>query len=372
MMALVLADHSCATAPRTADYPPAHPNLIPKETSKNVPLIFHEPAMAALVTARQRTYSWGDLVQGATDVDINEWFGEFYNMIQKALGKPGSVSIEEYFKQLMTFGKIAALYVFIAVITDFFIKHYVFRWRTAMNDFYMSHWASVRHIEGASQRVQEDTMRFARIMEGLGVNFMRSIMTLIAFLPILWDLSKNVTELPWIGPVDHSLIYVAIMFALAGTVLLAAIGVKLPGLEFNNQKVEAAYRKELVHGEDDYERADDFTAGALFNDVRRNYFRLFFHYMYFDVAKWSYLQFGVLVPYVALGPTIVTGAVTLGVMQQIIRAFGRVESSFQFLVNSWTTIVELLSVLKRLRAFEQQIKQVERGGDSDTAVPQSA
>lgn len=305
------------------------------------------------------------------DVDINEWFGDFYNLIQKALGKPGSVSLQDYFAQLLTFGKIAGLYVFIAVVLDFYIKHYIFRWRTAMNDYYMSYWSGLRQIEGAAQRVQEDTMRFARIMEGLGVNFMRSVMTLFAFLPILWDLSKNVTELPWIGKIDHSLVFVAILFALAGTVLMAVIGIKLPGLEFNNQKVEAAYRKELVYGEDDAERADDFTAKALFNDVRRNYFRLFFHYMYFDVAKWSYLQFGVLVPYVALGPTIVAGVVTLGVMQQIIRAFNRVESSFQFLVNSWTTIVELISVYKRLRAFESQIRLKEAGGP-DRALPQSA
>jgi peptide/bleomycin uptake transporter len=77
--------------------------------------------------------------------------------------------------------------------------------------------------------------------------------------------------------------------------------------------------------------------------------------MYFDVAKWSYVQFGVLVPYIALAPTLVTGTITLGLMQQIVRAFGRVESSFQYLVNSWTTIVELISVYKRLRAFERQI-----------------
>jgi peptide/bleomycin uptake transporter len=77
--------------------------------------------------------------------------------------------------------------------------------------------------------------------------------------------------------------------------------------------------------------------------------------MYFDVARYAYLQFGVLVPYIALGPTLVAGVITLGVMQQIVRAFGRVESSFQYLVNSWTTIVELISVYKRLRAFEHRI-----------------
>ena len=289
------------------------------------------------------------------DVKINEWFGGFYNLLQKALGAPNSVTLAEFLEYQVTFGSIAGVYIVIAVFNDFFIKHFVFRWRTAMTEFYAAHWQGLRDVEGAAQRVQEDTMRFARLMEGLGVSFMRSVMTLLAFLPILWTLSEKVTELPWIGAVDHSLVYVAILFALAGTVLLATVGVKLPGLEFQNQRVEAAFRKELVYGEDDPARASPAQFNGLFSDVRRNYFRLFFHYMYFDVARYSYLQFGVLVPYLALGPTIVAGGMTLGVMQQIVRAFGRVESSFQFLVNSWSTIVELISVYKRLRAFEQRI-----------------
>ncbi|MEP1932964.1 MAG: putative transporter [Roseibium sp.] len=303
------------------------------------------------------------------DVRINEWFGSFYDTIQKALAEPGSVTFPEYMKELSTFFWIAALYVAIAVVLDFYIKHFIFRWRTAMNDYYMGHWHVVRHIEGASQRVQEDTMRFARIMEGLGVSFMRSIMTLIAFLPLLWGLSSHITELPWIGEVSHSLVYVAILSAASGTVLLAAVGFKLPGLEFNNQKVEAAYRKELVHGEDNEDRADPPAVTELFGHVRKNYFRLFFHYLYFDVAKWSYLQATVLVPYLALGPTIISGAITLGVMQQIVRAFSRVESSFQYLVNAWTTIVELISVYKRLRAFEEHITEYQQNGGQPRPVP---
>jgi len=290
------------------------------------------------------------------DVKINEWFGTFYDVVQKALGKPGSITIGEYWAQLSTFLNIAMVFVLVAVLLDFFTKHYVFRWRQAMNDYYMAHWEKLRHIEGAAQRVQEDTMRFAAIVESLGVEFMRSLMVLFAFLPILATLSAKVTELPIFGAVHYSLVWVAIAFALGGTVVLAVVGIKLPGLQFQNQRVEAAYRKELVYGEDHAERAQPPQVQSLFADVRRNYFRLYFHYLYFDVVKWSYLQVGVLVPYVALGPTLVAGAVTLGVMQQIVRAFGRVESAFQFLVLSWGTIVELISVYKRLRAFEMQIK----------------
>ncbi|MBE7368491.1 peptide antibiotic transporter SbmA [Ramlibacter pallidus] len=289
------------------------------------------------------------------DVQINEWFGTFYDLVQKALSTPGSITLPQYWQQLSTFLSIAMIYITVAVLVDFFVKHYVFRWRQAMNDYYMAFWPKLRTIEGAAQRVQEDTMRFARIVESLGVELMRSLMTLAAFLPILWGLSDKITSIPVIGSIPHSLVWVSIGWALFGTILLAATGVLLPGLEFNNQRVEAAYRKELVYGEDHADRATPAVAASLFQHVRRNYFRLFFHYLYFDVVKWSYLQVSVLVPLIAMGPTIAAGVITLGVMQQIARAFDKVTESFQYLVLSWGTIVELISVYKRLRAFERRI-----------------
>ena len=181
-------------------------------------------------------------------------------------------------------------------------------------------------------------------------------MTLIAFLPILWGLSTYVKDLPIIGAIPQPLVVVAVLWSIFGTGLLAIAGIKLPGLQFRNQRVEAAYRKELVFGEDDADRAQPPTLAVLFQDVRRNYFRIYFNYLYFNVARYGYLQLSVLVPYVALGPTIVAAGFTLGIMQQIIRAFGQVESSFQYLVNSWSTIVELISIYKRLKAFEATLE----------------
>jgi len=303
------------------------------------------------------------------DVQINEWFGTFYDLVQNALSKPGSITLASYWQQLSTFLSIAMIYVTVAVVLDFFIKHYIFRWRQAMNDYYMQHWHKLRKIEGAAQRVQEDTMRFASIMEGLGVDLMRSLMTLAAFVPILWVLSDKITALPIIGSIPHSLVWVSIGWALFGTFLLAVTGILLPGLQFQNQRREAAYRKELVYGEDDATRAQPPVVQTLFQEVRRNYFRLFFHYLYFDVVKWSYLQVSVLVPLIAIGPTVAAGVITLGVMQQISRAFDKVTESFQYLVYSWSTIVELISVYKRLRTFESQIHEPDAAPPDDGLVP---
>ena len=291
------------------------------------------------------------------DVRINEWFGEFYDTLQKALTEPNSVTEKDFIAYLFTFAKIAAVYILVVIFSDYFTSQWTFRWRTAMADFYHDKWDYASSIEGASQRVQEDTLKFARIMEGLGAELLRSLRTLIAFTPILWGLSKSITVLPWIGEVDHALVWVAIISALGGTLLLAAVGIKLPGIEYDIQKEEAGYRKELVHGEDSPIRAAPPTIGQLYDRVRGIHFKSYFRYLYFNTVKWSYFQGMVIVPYLALAPTIVTGAITLGFVQQITRAFGRVEGSLQYLVKSWSTIVELISVWKRLREFEEKLNQ---------------
>jgi len=293
--------------------------------------------------------------QVEVSVMLNEWYGSFYNLIQKALSAPNSITLTEFYTELSSVMIILMVAITVSVCNAFFVSHYVFRWRTAMTDYYTSKWQHVRHIEGASQRIQEDTMRFASIMESLGVSFLNAIMTLIAFLPILWQLSGYVKEVPIIGVVPQALVFVAILWSIFGTILLAIAGIKLPGLEFKNQKVEAAYRKELVYGEDNDNRAQPMTLSELFHNVRGNYFRLYLHYVYFNIVRYGYLQIGAFIPIVILAPSIVAGAFTLGIMQQILNAFNQVENSFQYLVNSWTTIVELLSIYKRLKAFESAV-----------------
>lgn len=293
--------------------------------------------------------------QVQVSVAINSWYGPFYDLVQAALSKSKPVTIEQFYGELSTFSGIALVAVVVGVLTRFFVSHYIFRWRTAMNNYYVANWPRLRTIEGASQRVQEDTMRFATTVEGLGVNLISAVLTLLAFLPVLLRLSSNITELPLIGSIPYPLVFAAVAWSLLGTGALALIGIRLPGIEFFNQRVEAAYRKELVLGEDDSTHADPPTLNALFTNIRRNYFRLYLNFLYFNVGRIVYLQTDVIFPYILLGPTIVAGKITLGSMNQILNAFTQVRTSFQYLVNSWSTIVELISIYQRLRAFEAKI-----------------
>ena len=296
-------------------------------------------------------------VQVQIDVKINEWFGQFYDMIQKALGSPNAITIGEYWASLLSFIYLAGIYVGIAVAVSFFTAHFLFRWRTAMVEWYHSVYEKARTIEGASQRVQEDTIKFTRIMEGLGTSFIEAIMVLIQFTPILIGLSAGI-PIFFFGDWQYGLVTGALVWSIGGTLFLVGLGwlLRLVGVEYDLQKKEAAYRKILVIAEDDGnirpKRIDE-----LFADVRSIHFLSYLRYLYFNVGRIAYLQANVLSAYVFLAPAIVAGAVTLGVMQQIIRAFGRVEGSMQYLLKAWPTIIELASVYKRLREFERQIKE---------------
>ena len=298
-------------------------------------------------------------VQVKIDVKINEWFGVFYDMIQKALATPNAITIEEYWATLVSFITLAGVYIALYVLIIFFTSHYLFRWRASMVEWYHTVYDKAGKIEGASQRVQEDTIKFTRYMEDLGTSFIESVMLLIQFVPILLGLSIGI-PIFFFGDWQYGLVTGALLWTVGGTIFLIGLGwlLRLVGIEYDVQKKEAAYRKILVLAEDDGNIRPK-TINELFEDVRSIHFLSYTRYLYFNIGRMAYLQANVLSAYVFLAPAIVAGVVTLGVMQQIIRAFGRVEGSMQYLIKAWPTIIELASVYKRLREFEAQINEEE-------------
>ena len=333
------------------------------------------------VNKKWRLWSWGGLLvillslffQVQMTVAINSWYGKFYDLLQKAgdyVDNPKE-GIDLFFSQLVSvnyildgfkgdpsFAVIAFPYITLAIFTGWFTRIYGLRWREAITFSYIPQWQAVEYeIEGASQRIQEDCNRFARIVESLGLQAIRAIMTLIAFIPILWGLSDKV-DLPFLRDIKGSLVWFSLIVSLGGIVISWFVGIKLPGLEYKNQRVEAAFRKDLVLGEDDkvnYGQTE--TLLELFTGIRFNYHRLYLHYGYFDGWSTTYDQFMIIAPYLIMGPGLFTGIITLGVMVQVSNAFGRVHGGFALLLHNWTTITELRSIWKRLREFENNLSK---------------
>jgi peptide/bleomycin uptake transporter len=295
------------------------------------------------------------------DVAINGWYGPFYDLLAKATTQKGSVKVSELYSSLMIFAGLIVVFIISYSGQRFFVRHYIFRWREAMHHFYSDNWKNLRTIEGASQRVQDDTMQFARAMENQGASILDAFMTLIAFLPILYGYSKHITELPIVGAIPQALVWASIAWAVFGTTFLGLVGIKLPGLEFRNQRVEASLRKELVLGEDNPDRADPPTLKSMFTDVKKNYFRLYFNYLYFDFAKIIYINADTVYSLILMFPSIAAGTMTFGLFQQINNAFDKVRDAFRVLTKDWDSIVKLISIYKRLRAFEATLEGKDLG-----------
>ena len=326
-----------------------------------------------------RLWSWGGLLllivslwfQVQMTVAINTWYKKFYDLLQNAgdyVDKPQE-GIKLFFSQLisldyilngfegdLSFVVIAFPYIFLAIFTGWFTRIYGLRWREAMTFNYIPKWQAVEsEIEGASQRIQEDCNRFARIIETLGLQVIRAFMTLIAFIPILWTLSDKV-DIPILRDIEGSLVWFTLIVSLGGIVISWFVGIKLPGLEYKNQRVEAAFRKDLVLGEDDKKNyAQTETLLELFTGIRFNYHRLYLHYGYFDGWMHTYDQFMIIAPYLIMGPGLFTGLITLGVLMQVSNAFSRVHGGFALFLHNWTTITELRSIWKRLSEFERNL-----------------
>ena len=167
-----------------------------------------------------------------------------------------------------------------------------------MVEWYHAVYDQARHIEGAAQRVQEDTIKFSRIMEQLGTSLIESIMVLVQFVPILFGLSLGI-PIFFFGDWPYGLITGAIVWSIGGTLFLILLGwvLRLVGIEYDLQKKEAAYRKILVIAEDD-ETIRPKRIDELFEDVRSIHYLSYLRYLYFNIGRIAYLQANVLSAYV--------------------------------------------------------------------------
>jgi peptide/bleomycin uptake transporter len=303
---------------------------------------------------KYRVWAWVGLValmsitsfQVYLTVLLNSWYARFYNILQKA------EDIDGFWSSMIEFSYIAMTYVVVASFLFWLAQHYAFRWREAINNYYIPLWSKCDgNIEGASQRIQQDTYEFSKFLEKFGLGIFKAVLTLVAFIPILWNISSNVT-IPFFKDIEGSLFYLAFLTSFGGIFVSFLVGIKLPNIEYENQKKEAAYRKSLVYSEDDKDYAKSETLFDLFLGVKANYFKLFNHYSYFTLWENIYGQVMIILPYLVMAPSLFVGVITLGIVTQTGNAFGKVNESFSYFIVHWIEITKFLSVIKRLREFE--------------------
>jgi peptide/bleomycin uptake transporter len=289
------------------------------------------------------------------------------------LQRPGEHAMDDFWKSIVYWVLITGPFWILAAVTNYVMRLYALSWREAITFNYLPRWKNVTEdIEGASQRIQEDIFRFTRIMESLAVQIAQAVMTLIAFIPVLWNLGREI-NVGWVKNIPGVLVWAALLITIGGLCLSWVVGIKLPKLEYDNQKAEAAFRKQLVLAEDDKIRyTATYALIELFTSIRLNYRRLFRHHGYFDLWINLYDQFVSVVPYLVMGPGVFIGIITLGMLQQVVHAFEKVHTSLSLFLHNWTVITEFRSIRLRLREFEEHLERqqtIESESDLNNVIP---
>jgi peptide/bleomycin uptake transporter len=263
-----------------------------------------------------------------------------------------------------SFLEILIIYVPVATYATWQTQRYTFNWREANTHYYLQRWeASTAKIEGGSQRIQEDLMIFGKTLQSLFSGFVNKIFILFAFIPVLWQLSEGLPI--WNGQIIPGfLVWAALTLSIGGTLLSFLLGIKLPGLEYKNQVVEATFRKKLVYSEDDYNERLTADLFPMFAAVKRNYYRLFNYYMGFGIWQTSFSLIAGNVAIIVLAPSYFAQLITFGVLIQVLNAFGRVEGALTYFIDRWTTIVDFQSVIKRLREFNRVLDEADREAEA--------
>ena len=248
---------------------------------------------------------------------------------------------------------------------------WAFHWRLALMRRYLELWDASSTVEGASQRIHEDTQRFASALQGCLAVVLDAVLTLAVFAPLLVDLGARAVA-PWHDEVrvlgDGWLVVTAVVAATLGLGGAMVFGKHLVLLEFANQRVEAALRRLLVlrevEGQPRYRGVTglmsfDGDVGRALADLRRNYHRLFRHFWLLNTWLSGFDQACVLLPYFLVAPLVFAAdperRITLGVLVQVANCFDKVFGSLSVVADSWGAVNDFRSTLLRLREFEANL-----------------
>ena len=255
-------------------------------------------------------------------------------------------------------GLVAVAFIDVFVIARFSTKYgrlFALWWRGALMENFILRWRhTTHHVEGASQRLQEDLRRLPDCFESVGMGAIRSVLFFFLFGFQLFWMSDYFHTGPfaWLG----SLMVVVFGLNVIGGAISVWLGRHLPEQVQANEANEARLRERLVFAEHDRSYLD--TDGGWRRDwdlVESGYTTYYDHLTGFVVWVQGFDKIMMAAPYVMCLTALFTGDITYAIMGQIVDAFGRVNGSFSYLVNNASVLIDLYAAFKRLCGFDRTL-----------------
>lgn len=310
---------------------------------------------------------------------LNEWNRVFYDALQNK-------DAEVFWRELGRFTYLAFGFIIIAVYRFYLTQLLQMRWRAWMTGHYLDRWLAHKafyHLELArfskaetatpdnpDQRISEDVNQFTSYSVSLTMGLLNAVVTLVSFVGILWGLSGSFSFS--LGGREYTIpgfmVWMAVFYALAGSVITHYVGRALIGLNFRQQRVEADFRHHMVRVReysesialDRGEAVERGQAGSRFAAVLANYLQLIKRQKTLTWFTVGYGQAAVVFPFIVAAPRFFSGAIQLGELMQIASAFGRVQDALSWFVDNYDSLAAWRATTDRLTSFEESFAQVQQ------------
>jgi vitamin B12/bleomycin/antimicrobial peptide transport system ATP-binding/permease protein len=304
---------------------------------------------------------------------FNDWNRVFYDALQN---RDATV----FWHQLGVFCILAACYIVVAVYKFYLTQLLELGWRAWMTRDYLQRWLS-HHVfyrlelqaqngtDNPDQRIQEDVQQFTADTVGLSLGLLDASVTLLSFIGILWMLSGGFSfEL---GGASYNIpgfmVWMALFYALSGSLLGHWIGRSMASLNFRQQRLEADFRHHLMRVRE-YSEAIALDRGAgveraslqtRFAQVIDNFMRLLRVQKRYTWFSSGYGQAAVVFPMLVASPRYFSGAIQLGELMQISSAFGQVQESLSWFISNYSRLASWQATTLRLTSFQDQMLAID-------------
>jgi len=304
------------------------------------------------------------------NVLLNQWNNAFYNALQDK-------NYTVFWSQLVRFTWLAALFIVAAVYQIYLNQMLQIRWRRWLTERYLGAWLAdgayyrmqltATETDNPDQRIAEDLRLFVGATLTLGIGGMRAVVTLVAFLGILWGLSGSITVPVGSGwTIPGYMVWAALLYAIVGTWLTNLIGRPLVRLNFDQQRYEADFRFSLVRFRENAEGVALYRGEAdelrnfreRFGEVVGNWWAIMRRQKRLTWFTAGYGQAAIIFPFVVAAPRYFRGEMQLGGLMQVASAFGQVQDSLSFIISAYTDIAQWRSVVQRLVGFERALARM--------------
>lgn len=305
------------------------------------------------------------LFQVWLNVRFNAWYKTFYDALQNK-------DWDTFIWQLGMFSVLAAFFIVSAVYQLYLQQWLQIRWRRWLTNRYLGRWLGDgthyrMRLKGDSadnpdQRIADDIKQFINSTLDIGIALLGSIVTLISFVVILWNLSASTPLM--IGSQSFNipgyLVWAALIYAIIGTWVTHLVGKPLIKLNFDQQRYEADFRFSLVRLR---ENAEEVTLLAgepaekerlldRFGRVVGNWYGIMQRTKRLTFLTAGYSQVAIIFPFIVVSPLYFAGTMMLGGLMQIASAFGQVQGALSFFVKAYSDIADWKAVLNRLAGFD--------------------